>query len=447
MAAPAPIPSGTPPTITGFARVGRTLHASDGAWLGNPTSYRKQWLRGNAEIEGACEPDYDPQPEDVGEIIRVRGFASNASGESVSVTSEGVGPVRAATIPPIPIPPEPPGNYPPSIITPVVGTPLPHVWDLQHRGTGPRGFGNGQWQGELDAYLAGLGFFIGNYGDLCIDVGDGEVAIEGYSFDGAPNLNLGGGDGIITLTDCRYAGGCNPAWPRDINANIHFNGGLTVIHNRCEWDVSTSYQGSGQTEFNGCKMTGQLQGFCDVGNLEDGQGGDTSTIYRNCYIPGGGVAPAWLAHVELARVPAGAGGGGRRKFILFETMVDISACGQANTQPWGSAWTGVWSIGDIETEFDSCIMIGAPAVNANPENPNTVGCVYAFSAVGEGRQSGRFTNTVMEPGLYGYTFNHSGTANRAVDGGGNRSLQNEALSAGDFASISLGEARRRLACR
>lgn len=435
MAKPPPKPTGAAPTISGEDRVGRTLTASDGSWTGGPTSYGKHWLRDNQPIVGADQKTYDLVSEDEGHMIRVIGTASNSAGKSVGVTSEGVGPIKGKVVPPIPIPPEPePIEYPESVINPVWGTPLPHVWDLQFRGTGPQvPFANGKWQGGIDPYLESVGFYLGNYGQLLIDVANRRQVVAQYDFTGAPYINFMGEPGELILDDCLYATSASPSWPRDINHNYLLQPGFKVVFNRCTWDVVGSYQSSGSTEFNECKMTKQHQMFCDVG-MEPADP-NCSTVYNRCYIPGGGCKPAQYAHVELVRHPAPPGGGANQKFIMNDCMQDVSADGQADAEPYGGGWTGIWSIGDKQTEFNRCIMIGAPKVDASPTVPNSIVCVYAYGAVAEGHHSGTLTDCIMEPGVYGYCFNHSGTANRAVDGGGNRSLQNEKLTAVELGKL------------
>ena len=74
------------PSISGSARDGSLLHASQGSWTGNPTSYAYQWNRcddqaGNcAAISGATSDHYTVQTADVGHRLRVQVTATNASG-------------------------------------------------------------------------------------------------------------------------------------------------------------------------------------------------------------------------------------------------------------------------------------------------------------------------------------------------------------------------------
>lgn len=97
-AAFAPRP-GTPPTITGAAREGETLTATEGAWSRQPEHFAYQWLRCDAAGDGctaigaASAATYTPSVADVDATLRVRVVASNAGG-SAAATSGTVGPIR-----------------------------------------------------------------------------------------------------------------------------------------------------------------------------------------------------------------------------------------------------------------------------------------------------------------------------------------------------------------
>lgn len=83
----------TSPTITGKARQGETLTASQGEWAGEPTAYFYQWLRcdssaANCEpISGASQPTYGLTGADLGARLRVEVVASNADGSSAAKQS------------------------------------------------------------------------------------------------------------------------------------------------------------------------------------------------------------------------------------------------------------------------------------------------------------------------------------------------------------------------
>jgi hypothetical protein len=89
----AAVPQNTsPPTISGTAREGSTLTASDGAWSNTPTSFTYQWQRcasdGTAcgDITGAASKTYTLFAGDVGHTVRVVVTAVNADGKA-SATS------------------------------------------------------------------------------------------------------------------------------------------------------------------------------------------------------------------------------------------------------------------------------------------------------------------------------------------------------------------------
>jgi hypothetical protein len=86
------------PTISGDARVGSTLTASEGQWSGSPTSFAYQWVRcpasgGNpdgsdcAVIGGATTQAYVVSSADAGSRLRVRVTASNADGSATAASN------------------------------------------------------------------------------------------------------------------------------------------------------------------------------------------------------------------------------------------------------------------------------------------------------------------------------------------------------------------------
>ena len=100
------------PVITGTARVGSTLTASQGQWSNTPTSFAFQWVPcpatgGNptgsdcAAIGGATTQTYQVTTADVGRRLRVRVTATNADGSATSA-SNATAVIQAAAPPPPP---------------------------------------------------------------------------------------------------------------------------------------------------------------------------------------------------------------------------------------------------------------------------------------------------------------------------------------------------------
>lgn len=86
----------TPPSISGIARVGETLTASDGVWTGVPTPViTRQWEADGVDIEGATGTTYDLTEAEEGAVITVTVTATNSEG-SASATSPATDPVAPA---------------------------------------------------------------------------------------------------------------------------------------------------------------------------------------------------------------------------------------------------------------------------------------------------------------------------------------------------------------
>jgi hypothetical protein len=88
-AASAAVPQNTAsPTISGTAREGSVLTASDGTWSNAPTSFTYQWQRcasdgtGCGDITGATNKTYPLVTGDVGHTVRVVVTASNSDGKT-----------------------------------------------------------------------------------------------------------------------------------------------------------------------------------------------------------------------------------------------------------------------------------------------------------------------------------------------------------------------------
>jgi hypothetical protein len=99
------------PRISGTAKVGSTLTATQGQWTNNPTSYAFQWVRCPASggdplgatcatIGGATGQSYVLVAADQGSRLRVRVTAKNASGSATSASN-----ATAAVQPATPVPP------------------------------------------------------------------------------------------------------------------------------------------------------------------------------------------------------------------------------------------------------------------------------------------------------------------------------------------------------
>ena len=66
----------TPPTITGKARVGRTLTADGGTWSAENTTFAFQWMRNGAPIDGATNAEYVLTTADAATTVTVKVTAS-----------------------------------------------------------------------------------------------------------------------------------------------------------------------------------------------------------------------------------------------------------------------------------------------------------------------------------------------------------------------------------
>ena len=88
------------PSISGSARDGSILTASQGSWTNSPTSFSYQWLRCDSQggscgnISGANSKQYTVQTADVGSRLRVAVTATNKDG-SGNATSRATGVVQA----------------------------------------------------------------------------------------------------------------------------------------------------------------------------------------------------------------------------------------------------------------------------------------------------------------------------------------------------------------
>lgn len=317
-------------------------------------------------------------------------------------------------------------SAPDSIANPVAGTDLSDVYALRLGGTGPRsGPTNGTYGGGApDAYLISKGFSLVG-GQLIQTIGSSTVNVANYDFAGADVRVFG--PGTANYTDCSSTGyGKGIVASCDANGSIISTGNTQIVNlNYCDFNGSNTWLGSGYLNHNYCRVRNQKQ---FISSSSFSATGAPHMTFDWCYITGGGVEPATSSHVELSQSnPADAAGAGT--FSVTNCLVILSD-GQATAAPWGSAWTGIWSVGkQASVTIANSIHIGIAAVNANPLQPYpVVNCTLAYLV---DTADITLTNSVWEAGRYGYTLNQNG-ANRPTDGGGNRTFANAALTAADF---------------
>jgi len=73
------------PTITGSAKVGKTLKATPGTWEPKDVTVTYQWLRDGAPIEGATAQTYKVVPDDAGRAVSVQVTATQAGNINAGV--------------------------------------------------------------------------------------------------------------------------------------------------------------------------------------------------------------------------------------------------------------------------------------------------------------------------------------------------------------------------
>ena len=101
----APLTNTARPTVTGEARVGQELTATEGTWTGNPTSFSFQWQRCNIDavtcldVTGATGRTYGVRLADLGFRLRVQVVArrEGRSGTATSVPTAVVEPTTPIT--------------------------------------------------------------------------------------------------------------------------------------------------------------------------------------------------------------------------------------------------------------------------------------------------------------------------------------------------------------
>ena len=98
----APLTNTARPTITGEARVGQELTATEGTWTGNPTSFAFQWQRCNIDaitcldVTGATGRTYGVRIADLGFRLRVQ-VTARTDGRSGVATSNPTAVVQPTT--------------------------------------------------------------------------------------------------------------------------------------------------------------------------------------------------------------------------------------------------------------------------------------------------------------------------------------------------------------
>ena len=99
----APLTNTARPTISGEARVGQELTASEGTWTGNPTSFSFQWQRCNIDaitcldVTGATGRTYGVRLADLGFRLRVQVTARTDNNRSGTATSNPTAVVQPTT--------------------------------------------------------------------------------------------------------------------------------------------------------------------------------------------------------------------------------------------------------------------------------------------------------------------------------------------------------------
>jgi hypothetical protein len=99
----APLTNTSRPTVTGDARVGAELTATEGTWTGNPTSFSFQWQRCDIDtfacldVSGATGRTYGVRLADLGFRLRVQ-VVARKDGRSGTAVSSPTGVVQPTTL-------------------------------------------------------------------------------------------------------------------------------------------------------------------------------------------------------------------------------------------------------------------------------------------------------------------------------------------------------------
>lgn len=124
-AAPRKLTASPTPTISGTAKIGKTLTAKAGKWKPSPVKLSYQWLRNGKKIKGATKRTYKLVTADKGKKISVKVTGKRNGYQTVSRTSKRTSAVKKKSSP----------------------------WVLTHTGFGPLTFGEevpGSWRGKFE---------------------------------------------------------------------------------------------------------------------------------------------------------------------------------------------------------------------------------------------------------------------------------------------------------
>ncbi|MGC3992730.1 MAG: peptidoglycan-binding protein [Propionicimonas sp.] len=86
------------PTVTGTAKVGKTLTATAGTWKPTPGSLAYQWLRDGKAIDGATKASYTARAEDAGAKLSVSVTATRDGYTTTTKASTATGAVAKGTL-------------------------------------------------------------------------------------------------------------------------------------------------------------------------------------------------------------------------------------------------------------------------------------------------------------------------------------------------------------
>ncbi|HXA40130.1 MAG TPA: hypothetical protein VNW53_14115 [Phenylobacterium sp.] len=261
-------------------------------------------------------------------------------------------------------------------------------------------------------------------GAIFLNVGSSTVTISNYDFTLAPPITWDG-TGAVIFNDCTFPQtaaflGNALASPCNINGTINTTPGstLTTTCNYCTYNQGVFFAGSGTWANDHCLGT----------NLNQQWGGASAATITNtwCYVPGLGVAPptSGTIHIEAIQFNANS----PATMTWQSCLVNVAAEGQPNVGSGQSnyGWTAIVTspVGTGVVLYQNCIFIGLTEMNASTVGNNHIPYFITYGQV----TPVTITNCILESGVFGYTSNGDGGANRPVDGGGNRTFTNAALT-------------------